>query len=78
MNNNSVNSSMNFEFLIKIPLLIATDNAAIIGAELTSMCPHGQDTTKKVNALNKLFLNGTLKINDIIKVKNAKETTIGV
>ena len=42
---------MNLEFLISTPRLVATDSAAIMGAELTSICPQGQDTTRMAMAL---------------------------
>ena len=42
---------MNFEFFISIPRFVAAESAAIIGAELTSICPQGQETTRMAIAL---------------------------
>ena len=45
-----VSYSTNLEFLMRMPRLVATARAAIIGAELTSMCPQGQLTTSTAMA----------------------------
>ena len=45
------NFSINLEFFISIPLPVAAAKEAIIGAELTSIKPQGQLTTKTATAL---------------------------
>ena len=42
---------MNAEFFIRMPFPAALDRAAIIGAELISISPHGQLTTRTAIAL---------------------------
>ena len=46
-----VSCSTNLAFLMRMPRLVDTARAAIMGAELTSMCPQGQLTTSTAMAL---------------------------